>query len=726
MKFWTNGKPEIIKSPIKPYCYGSKYIPSEAKSTLVNKQLLYNKTNTDPIYKLEFNTWNQLRECCNSNDFYESTLSFIDRVFIDAPELLNKYANTDNLKILYFDIETDSQNILPNAEDNAIIAIGYQFNDKPIQILMSETYNDDKDILQQFINDIKKYDPDLVVGYNSTFFDLPYICSRMKKNGIDPACLTRDNTQPYITDRYAKLNGRVHYDIYTRSVDKDQNLFKWAAPNKKMKTVVRLYGLKNVIEEDQSTLANMRSIVNTQELHDYLTSDIRATKYLSDIYLPALINLAEILNVPLESCINSSPSYVGHMLFFKHFSELGIISDGTVGEMYPELKEKSGATVGSYAPGLYKNKIFKYDIVSFYPHEICTFNLSPETCSLVDINDNIQDFSTNMNDETKILTLSIPDYNLNKQLIIEIDFSKVGFASSFVLDLMEKRLQLKKLMKTLPHDSPEYADADVNQLNIKIILNSITGFYALEYAHYGSASAYCSITGCGRYIISKIMEHIGNIIATDTDGTISSNDLDINDVNTWLEQFILDTFKVPKNYIRMEKETFEAGYFRAENKQYLLIEKGQNTDEFELIVHGASYKGSNLPKLYSRIIVDIGKQMLLLDDSDSIAVKQFEQNIANYYDKSTWILEDIKKRNKCKPISQYKSAGTIGGQLVSQYEKRFKTSIKTDTQLEYVKVKRNHGSEFQLITVFDKIEDIIGIDYNYYEEIVDSAFERLG
>lgn len=624
------------------------------------------------------------------------------------------------------DIETDSQNIMPTPEENAIIAIGYQINEMPIQILMSKTYNNDKEILQQFADAINEYNPDLIVGYNSTFFDIPYICTRMKKNNIDTICLTRDNSQPYITDKYVKLNGRSHYDLYTRSVDKDQNLFKWAAPNKKMKTVVRLYGLKDVIEEPPEIMSNMRSIVNTQQLHDYLTSDIRATKYLSDIYLPALINLAEILNIPLDSCINSSPSYVGHMLFAKHFSELGIISDGTVGHMYPELKEKSGAIVGSYAPGLYKYQIFKYDIVSFYPHEICTFNLSPETCSLVDISDNIQDFNTYMNNDTKILTLSIPDYNLNKQLIIEIDFSKRGFASSFVMELMEKRLQLKKLMKTLPHNSPEYADADVNQLNIKIILNSITGYYGLEYAHYGSVASYCAITGCGRYIISKIMEHIGNIIATDTDGTISSNDLNVDDINTWLENFILNTFKVPKNYIRMEKEIFESGYFRAENKQYLLIEKDEKTGDLELIVHGASYKGSNLPKLYSSIIKDIGKQMLLLDDLDPIKIKQFKQNIAAYYDKSNWSLDQLKKRNKCKPLDQYKSANTIGANLIKQYEKRFNTKIKNETQLEFVKIKSKHGSQYQLITIFDKIEDIKDIDYEYYSQIVDDAFKRIG
>jgi hypothetical protein len=218
---------------------------------------------------------------------------------------------------------------------------------------------------------------------------------------------------------------------------------------------------------------------------------------------------------------------------------------------------------------------------------------------------------------------------------------------------------------------------------------------------------------------------LGGVIALDTDGVVTNDNVSIDAANEWLEKFMLDTFEIPKNYMKLEEEDIFAGFFRAEAKQYLLIEKDSD-DKLHFIIHGASFKGSNLLKLFTTIIQDIGFKMLMLDETDKDAVKQFETDIAKYYDRSTWTLDLLKKNNTCKPISEYKSSSAIGVQLIKQYEKRFGKTIKFETKLDYVKVKRNFGSTYQLITIFDSMNDIQGLDYPYYEDIVDSAFERLG
>ena len=37
-----------------------------------------------------------------------------------------------------------------------------------------------KDLLTQFINDWEAYCPDIVTGWNTEFFDIPYLCNRIK------------------------------------------------------------------------------------------------------------------------------------------------------------------------------------------------------------------------------------------------------------------------------------------------------------------------------------------------------------------------------------------------------------------------------------------------------------------------------------------------------------------------------------------------------------------
>lgn len=736
LKFWRDGNYEFVVPPIRPFCYTEQEPPNNAFVELVEKRLLYDIYNPKKLFKCSFNTVKEMRDTCGASpDFFESRFNFKDRIYTSCPQLIRLYANDRPLKIMCLDFEMDTFMKFPIPQENAIIAAGMQFftygakEPDKIELILADTYNNDKPLLEAVLQRIEEEDPDIFVVYNGLGFDFPYMFDRLKINKLDVKRLSRDNSEPWINNsakrKEIKLGGRIIYDIFYRSVERDQNLFKWSPPNKQMKTVAKIYGLDNVVEEPQSVMGNMRSMVGNPELEKYLTSDIRCTKFLGDIYLPSIINLAESRGVSLESCINSSPSYIGHMLFAKQYEQMGIISDKSVGEAYPDLiKDKQGAIVDCFKPGLYKKGLKKKDVISFYPNLVRTFNLSPETCFLMSTENGTRPYTARMNHEAKFLTLEIPDEKLNKQLIIGIDFSQRGFASEFVDQAMTERIQMKKMMKILDEKSPEYADLDVNQLGLKVTLNTITGYYGQEYSMFGSLACYSAITGTGRFLISKLIEYVGGAIALDTDGIVTDDLISIEDTNAWLEKFILDFFQVPKNYIELELENFEAAYFRDKSKQYLLLERNKK-GEPHLVVHGISFKGSSLPKLFSKIIYTMGLKMLLLDDNDPIANKEFDDEIAACYDQSNWILDHIAKRIKCQPLSNYKTSGTLGGQLVKQYESRFKTKIKTDTQLSYVKVKQK-GSTYRLMTIFDNLEDVSNLDKDYYLDIIESAFERLG
>ena len=106
--------------------------------------------------------------------------------------------------------------------------------------------------------------------------------------------------------------------------------------------------------------------------------------------------------------------------------------------------------------------------------------------------------------------------------------------------------------------------------------------------------------------------------------------------------------------------------------------------------------------------------------------ENLEEVIDTYYDSNQFTLGNIKKSIKVKPVDNYASKSPIGRQLGIQYEKRFDTKIKHETRLEYVKIKSKRGSTYQLVTIFDNMDNIERLDTEYYIEIVNSAIDRLG
>lgn len=710
IKIWNNSKYEIMKSPILPYIYSKDNPIPFTNSTIIKNMTLLYDGDYPTIYKNEFRNDKEIYECPHDISYMETRIKTLERLYSDKPDFINDYANINELKILYVDIETDTYMTFPTAEENAIIAIGVAMDNNPVELFVSETYNDDKDILNQFFDYIKKYDPDVLVTFNGQYFDIPYICTRCKVNGISTAGFGRGQREVFNTDKKTYIEGRIHYDIYKRSVSLDQNLFKFST-DRKMKTVAHHYNLPDIVEEDESILSNMRSIVNTQQLRDYLSSDIRITRGLSNIYLPAIINLAEMVNISLESCIDGSPSYVPNITYAREYKNQGIISDKTVISAHPELANKQGAIVGCYKPGLFLKNLRKFDVKSMYPNIIRTLNLDPCTTKIIKVTSDNNPYSAIM--KNKILTISFHDDNLDKQITIEIDFNARGFSSTLVDTLMTERAEIKSNMKLLDKTSPEWASSDVNQLNRKIIANSITGLFGMSYAPFGSLASYMVITATGRFLITEIMNQLESVIAVDTDGAVFESDENLNDINQWLENFILDFYNIDINYIELEEEKLEAGFFRDASKQYLLLEDGK------LITHGASFKGSNLPKLFRSIISNIGLRMLKNDTN-------LESEIDKYYDTSQFDLNNIKKNIKVRPIDSYKSRNPIGKQLGMQYKARFGEQIEYETQLSYVKIKNKRGSSYQLVTIFDTMDDIERLDIDYYIEIVNSAIDRLG
>lgn len=554
---YSNGERHEISDIDKPYCYSYNTSPFQEVQCIKSDMIpLNNQHSQQPLYKHIFNSRRDYHQY-KPEDAMESDVGILRRFLIDHPELVTKYQH-NNIKALIIDFEMASRKEygFVNASRDPIIATGLGFSNliqsqDTREIYLMNDLSEEKEHIKMICNRIIEYDPDIIVTYNGIDFDFPYLLERMEIYGLDSSILTRDGKP--ITIKYKKghdypdqiqIGGRIHYDIMKRSVKdiksnkiKDQKLYDLGLKSFSLKPVSIAYKAQNIIQEPPEVMSNLVSIMGTEQLHEYLDSDIRATLHLFHVYIYALIASAERLQVDLKSYIESSPSFAGDILFSRGLNGEGYVSDMTVGsyleKYYPYIMEKNeegkyvrspqGAYVNTPNPGLYREGVIDVDFAALYPNIMITYNLSPETVTLLALEDDIRPFHTEIDKENKHLYLSIPDYSLDKQVIIHIDFSRKGYVAEYLKECIASRKTMKKRMAEIENEESEFwlndewITLNINQNDLKVQINSISGYYASKFARWGSIACYMAITGIGRFLLSSLGDWVKTYIEANTD-----------------------------------------------------------------------------------------------------------------------------------------------------------------------------------------------------------------
>ena len=549
---WTNGKHIITDEIFKPYCYS--YTPyNEIGVTPVKTDLkpLTDRFCDKPIYKLVFDdsyTYGKFRK--EHDDLMESNINMHNRLLIDHPEICEQYANTEPLRYLDLDIETWTHNgKFPEPEREPIIAIGLGYSsgntDGRIDILdvkkQTENPNDiellrqEKELLKKFCDIVREFNPDIISTYNGNGFDINYIITRMKKHGLSTKLLTRDNTE--ITARYGEvegkqvvkewlIGGRKHYDILETSVFSftqgkiiDQSLYADAPENYSLKTIAKLKGEHDVIKEAEEDIGNMWKQPGTEQLHTYLTSDIRCTRRLRKVYLPVIIAKAEFAFSDLGSMITGTTSYLGNLITPRglHDKYVGDMSlNDWIEKNYPVLENKQGALIEQPGYGIYTEGIIDADAKSQYPSVLIGLNLSQETTRFLRIENKLEPYHVEVYDDKWIL--HIPDYVINKQLVIEVDRTVKGYLSTLLQETLDKRAEIRKRMKDYEKGSEEYVALDCQQQVMKLVANGQSGYLSTGTNIFAGMACYCAMTGTARAWIREMAYPDNAVLLISTDG----------------------------------------------------------------------------------------------------------------------------------------------------------------------------------------------------------------
>ena len=408
---------------------------------------------------------------------------------------------------------------------------------------------DEWTLCKKFIQHWSDNYPDIITGWNTKFFDIPYLVNRFRK------ILGEDETRKlspwrFITERKTIINGRqlIAYNLTgVESLDYIE-LYKWYAPNGKSQESYKLDAIAQVelgegkISYDEYDNLHALYRLDHQKFIEYNIKDvllvIKLEKKLKLIELA--ITLAYDTKTNFEDVFAQTRMW--DSLTNSYLFEKNIIVPPRI------IKDKDAAFEGAYVKevqvGLH-DWVASFDLNSLYPHLMMQYNISPE-CLIEpeQYTDEMREVISQGVTVDKLLAKQIDTSGLvdvtltpNGQFFTT---TKQGFLPAMMEEMYQDRKKYKKLMlqaqqeyenETDPKNKRVLSDKIAKYNNIqlakKVSLNSAYGALGSQYFRFYDLRMALGVTTAGqlsiRWIEHKINNYMNKLLGTDKDYVIASD-----------------------------------------------------------------------------------------------------------------------------------------------------------------------------------------------------------
>jgi len=394
------------------------------------------------------------------------------------------------------------------------------------------------ELLLKFLEKFREIDPDMIVGWNSDYFDIPYLYYRMCNvlgedvaRYLSPIGYVRET--PWFKDQYIQIAGVESLD-YMRLHKK----FSWKdEPSFKLDAIGEKYAGLNKIEYD----GNLDKLFDDDPLKfiEYNFRDVEILKVLDE----KLEYLSLVKNLAHKGKHNYSEVYANTK------TQDGAISAYLLSKkIVPPAKDSNPFSKKNYAggylfcpkAGIY-NYVFDEDLTSLYPSIIMTINIGKETMvgRIIDADDRNNRLGLNdlkrMDPEEELLVenakRSRTKVNVGR-LISMIEQNELSVSANGVLfntnresvlsTILKKWFDERVLYKNEMKKAYKAGDKELGaafhmkQYTMKILLNSLYGATALGSFRYGNVILSEAITLSGQRIIQESAlaanRHINKVI----------------------------------------------------------------------------------------------------------------------------------------------------------------------------------------------------------------------
>ena len=405
-------------------------------------------------------------------------------------------------KVVAFDIETDEIKI---GEGEILMISLFSENFKKVITWKKDSkkhdyveyVKDEKDMLEKFVECVRKFSPDFLVGYFSDGFDMPYIKARAEKLKVKLP-LGLDGSQPRIHRGIipaVKINGIVHIDLlkFIQTAYSQYMQSETLSLNEVAKEFLN-EGKKDFKLKHSSKIPDN----HWDQYFEYNLHDSYLTHNLFQKFWPDILGFSRVMQEPVfeisrNGMSKNVESYILHNLEkFNEIPEKRPVHE-EIGER--RLREKyEGAFVFEPTPGLYED-IAVFDFTSSYGSVIVTYNLSKST----------------------FLEKSEKDSYSIETGGEKLHFSKKpGFFPEMLKEIIEKRKQYKKELKEKP-DAIKKARSNA----YKLLANASYGYQGFFGARYYCREAAAATAAFAKKAVKDAIEDINKnnytTIYSDTD-----------------------------------------------------------------------------------------------------------------------------------------------------------------------------------------------------------------
>ncbi|KAJ2613724.1 DNA-directed DNA polymerase delta [Coemansia sp. RSA 1365] len=523
---------------------------------------------------------------------YEVDIDYRDLV---AHEPVGEWSKTAPLRILSLDIECSGRpGIFPEAKVDPVIQIANVVTIQgqkqpfirnvftldtcaPIPGVDVKSFQEESDMLLRWSQFVQTCDPDIIIGYNTTDFDLPYLLDRAAALGVHGFPFLgriRDVTTKVGTTRFSSkaygtreskdinLEGRVQFDVL-------------AAMRREYK--LRSFSLNAVsakfLGEQKEDVPY--SIISDLQRESPETRRRLAVYCLKDAFLPQrlvdklmfLINsmeMARVTGVPFNYLLTRGQQIKVVSQLYRHALRQDLVvpvleSQGGDGQY-------EGATVIEPKRGYYDVPIATLDFASLYPSIMMAHNLC---------------YTTLLNKQTieRLNLVKDVDFTVTPTNDCFVKSSKrIGLLPHILKELLSARKQAKAEMKK-EKDPFRIQVLNGRQLALKISANSVYGFTGALNGRLPCLQISASVTAFGRKMIEQTVQEVekrytkannycadATVIYGDTDSVMVNFGVKTLEDAMRLGQEAADY--VTTKFINPIKLEFEKVYF-----PYLLINK---------------------------------------------------------------------------------------------------------------------------------------------------------
>ena len=713
------------------------------------------------------------------------------------PEVEVKF-DIEKIKLTTIDIEVASENGFPDVESAAeeILLITLQdyttkqirtwglgsFNNKQENVIY-KGFDTEYQLLSDFINwwMIENNTPEVITGWNSKFYDIPYLCRRIDRI-LGEKLKKRMSPWGLVTEEETHIMGRkqISYDIGGVSQLDYLDLYKKftykAQESYRLDYIASVdLGQKKLDHSEFDTFKDFYT-KGWQKFVEYNIIDVELVDRLEDKM--KLIELA--LTMAYDAKVNYEDVFyqvrMWDTIIYNYLKRRNIVIPPK--NRSGKNEKYAGAYVKEPIPGKY-DWVVSFDLNSLYPHLIMQYNISPET----------------------LLDTRHPSVTVDKILSEDITFEMYKDSAvcangamfrkdvrGFLPELMEKmyneRVIFKKRMikakkayeKTATKElEKEIARCNNIQMAKKISLNSAYGAIGNQYFRYYKLANAEAITLSGqvsiRWIENKMNQKMNNIlktenidyvIASDTDsiylnlgplvetvykGREATNQSIVSFLNTVCEDkfepYIESSYKTLATYVNaydqkmfMKRENIaERGIWTAKKRYILNVwdSEGVRYDEPKLKMMGIEAVKSSTPAPCRTMIKDALKLMMNGTEEDVI---DFIDNSRKKF--KTLPPEDIAFPRTASNVQKYKAHSTIyakgtpihirGALLFNHYVKKNKLDKKysligNGEKVKFLYLKRPNIIQENVISFIQDFPNELGLNkYVDYDLQFDKSF----